>query len=611
MINWIDTYKRLAYSSHQLVTIAIDPDRLMDYPELREALKADGYQVWQAESALEARCLFELHMRGNVHNSILAAPKGYQPLPDITSEVHRVEIGFKQLFPMLAGSALKGITPAVLDKLSSIPLYEEQSHNQTLQFILEHYYHVDIHQGRTRHSRERLLSLLVAVLLSREPPHPPLLAYLEDLTYEVFEDLTAKELSAQRLLQFLQGKWTGYVHSAGGWIDFKEPSLLKTVNFLFITGALSPQKVTRDKYETFARELRPGVYFDEKEAMREELSALLTHMEEQYKVIQDQPEAWFELAPVASKAMLKALALEEPSMVDAVKATMLKINERFQQFLDRSYSGLFSRSGVRHPVTVTRILDYLKAQPMPRKALIVLDGMNFWQWELLTGAFRDAGMLVDTSATLAYIPSITLLSRQAIFRGGLPDWNTKNEREAALFKSYWQAQQVAPHKIAFERWGIHANFSVENLSSSITHLALVCTDLDEILHGNTIGNAQLRSSTLHWIENSRVLDLMRDLKDQDFTCFITSDHGNIEATGIGNLRQAEKVGAFSRSKRHLHFSNPVLRQNFTEQNPSLPFGIEGTSVYLKNAEAFTEKGTEVITHGGSHFWEVVIPLAQI
>jgi hypothetical protein len=149
------------------------------------------------------------------------------------------------------------------------------------------------------------------------------------------------------------------------------------------------------------------------------------------------------------------------------------------------------------------------------------------------------------------------------------------------------------------------------LSPEISVLGLVCNDLDDIMHGSVLGNAQLKTTTEQWIQKSKFVEIVSALKKNGFQVFITSDHGNIEATGIKNLTLKDKVGAISRGKRHLHFTNSILLKNFQEQNSTLQVGIKGLSVYLKGQEAFTNENTQVITHGGSHIWEVIVPFITI
>lgn len=135
--------------------------------------------------------------------------------------------------------------------------------------------------------------------------------------------------------------------------------------------------------------------------------------------------------------------------------------------------------------------------------------------------------------------------------------------------------------------------------------------MDDIMHGSVLGNEQLMASTLQWIQQSRIVEYIKALRLKGFKIFITTDHGNVEAMGIKNLKIKEKVGALSRGKRHIHFSNETMLANFREQNPGLVCGIKDNSVYLRQENAFTDQNVKVVTHGGSHLWEVLIPFGEI
>ena len=113
------------------------------------------------------------------------------------------------------------------------------------------------------------------------------------------------------------------------------------------------------------------------------------------------------------------------------------------------------------------------------------------------------------------------------------------------------------------------------------------------------------------IAKSKIINTIASLRSHGFKVYITTDHGNLEATGIKNLKLKDKVGSLSRSKRYIHFSNETMLANFREQNPLLTIGIKGNSVYLRQEEAFTDENSKIITHGGSHLWEVLIPFIEI
>jgi hypothetical protein len=139
----------------------------------------------------------------------------------------------------------------------------------------------------------------------------------------------------------------------------------------------------------------------------------------------------------------------------------------------------------------------------------------------------------------------------------------------------------------------------------------LCKDLDDIMHGAILGDEQLKVSTEQWIRKSGIVDLIQKLKASGFEVYLTSDHGNIQATGKRNLTSKEKFGTLSRSKRFAHFDNDVLLNDFISSNVDFAFGRRGSSLFLKDREAITVEGKQVITHGGSHIWEVLVPFVTI
>jgi hypothetical protein len=288
-----------------------------------------------------------------------------------------------------------------------------------------------------------------------------------------------------------------------------------------------------------------------------------------------------------------------------------RLNVGFQQFLTQKYEGLFTRSGLKKPYTVSRVLDYLAALNAPKTALIVLDGMNFWQWEMIAAILFKEKMRVEIDATFAFIPSITAFSRQSLLRGGKPDILQDNSKESTLFKEYWIQNGKQAHQIQYAKFGVNTPFQLENLSNTVEILGLVCNDLDDIMHGTTLGNRQLFSSTRQWLVKSRFPEMLKSLLAAGYTCIITTDHGNLEAQGNGQLRPNDKVGVSSRSKRHINFANRTLMDRFKSQQDMSRFGESGLSLFLKDNTAFTPKSTTVVTHGGSHLWEVIIPFIKI
>jgi hypothetical protein len=611
MSNWVDKFKNLVISSHKLHIIIADVDNLFEYAELRLAFENEGFNVISAKTDLAVRVQFELYVRGSQNKHLIIAPASYYPLPDIELVVHFNAISLQHLFPNLDAKAIKGLSFNALCLLSNIRRYEDLSHEKTLKFLLENLYSVDFDSLTTYKAKEKVLNALITVLLEKNGINPPLTKFLAGISRPYFPELVASGLTSTNLIKFIQDQWQSYVTIDVASLNFDEPLLNKSMGYLFAFEYIKPVKVSPEKYNTFPKPLKIGLYFDEQGHNDNELEGLIDYLKQQLDIIEDLPEQWFRIIQVLANAKLKYLLTNNDELRHSYNNLEHLFNSRFQRFVDNIYGSLFSLSGVRKPVVVSRILEHINANPAKRKALLVIDGMNYWQWSLLSKSLSDVGIRCSANASLAYIPTITAWSRQAIFKGDKPDLNADNSKEDRLFEAYWLKQGISSYQISYKKFGVNDPLKTGSLSDDITTLGLVCNDLDEIMHGAVLGNDQLKFSTLQWIEKSDIVNNIQELINLGFQIFITSDHGNIEANGVKNLTLKEKVGALSRGKRHLHFTNETLLNSFLEQNPNLAIGRKNLSIYLKNQEAFTTENKQVITHGGSHFWEVIVPFISI
>ena len=611
MINLNEKIKGLVYSSHKPNSIVYDEDNLFEYEDIRQTIEEDGYIIINAESSLDVRLKYELTIKNRDEKYLIVIPSNYQLLPDLMQNIYYRHLNLKKIFPNLDSGVIKGLSYNALCMLYSIKLYEELGYEKTIKFLLENLYAVNLDTLKSNKPKERLLSALIVVFLGKNHINLTIAEYLTKLAVPYFPELSSSILNRGRLLLFLNEKWLKFINNNDTYIDFEELILSKSMAHLFVFELMKPLKITQDRFESVSKQLRIGVFINEMEDNDRELSSLIEYCFEQQQIIEDSYEEWFSIIQVLAKAKIKELQTGDTCLKSQFAEIETKLNERFQRFIDNTYSSLFSLSGIKKPVLVTRILDYIKAQPNSKKALVVIDGMNFWQGLMLRNVLSANGMTVDTKTTMAFIPSITAWSRQAIFRGDRPALNEDNSQEELLFREYWKKNNYNPIGINFIKINLSKLYITPEIGTFTNILGIVCNDLDDVMHGIVLGNDQLKSSTEQWIKDNKVAELVNTLRSYGFKIFITSDHGNVQATGIKNLRINEKVGALSRSRRHLHFSNKEMLSNFLEQNPNLDIGIRDNSVYLKNDDAFITEGTKIVTHGGSHLWEILIPFMEI
>ena len=495
--------------------------------------------------------------------------------------------------------------------LSNIKPYEELSHDKTLKFLLENLYNVDFDTLTNSKAKERILNALITVLLEKNGINQPLTKFLSTITKPYFPALVTKGLTKINLVNFIQEQWQSLLDKGNSVLDFNESLLNKSLGYLFAFEYLKPVQVSPKKYESFAKPLKIGIFVDQQGHNDNELEGLIEYLKQQLEIIEDIADQWFKIIQIMANAKLKYLLSENEELKGSYQRIENSFNIRFQRFVDNTYGSLFSLSGVRKPVVVSRILEHINAKPAKKKALLVIDGMNYWQWNILGKALSNADINFTSNASLAFIPTITAWSRQAIFKGDKPDLSADNSKEAKLFATYWLNQGVPSFQIDFKKFSVNDPIAIESITPDTTVLGLVCNDLDDIMHGSILGNGQLKTSTEQWIVKSKIVNTISALKAKGFQVYITADHGNIEATGLKNLTLKDKLGALSRGKRHLHFTNETLLDSFMELNTSIEVGKKGLSLYLKKQEAFTTENSQVITHGGSHLWEVIVPFISI
>lgn len=611
MSNWIDKYKKLVISSHKQHIIIADQDSLFEYEELQQAFENDGFKLIKCKTALTVRLAFELQVREASAKYLIIAPSNYFPLPDIEMLVHFQALGLTKLFPNLDAKAIKGLSFNALCVLSNIKPYEELSHDKTLKFLLENLYNVDFDTLTNSKAKERILNALITVLLEKNGINEPLTKFLSIITKPYFPALVTKGLTKINLVNFIQEQWQSFVDKGNSELDFNESLLNKSLGYLFAFEYLKPVQVSQKKYGSFDNPLKIGIFIDQQGHNDNELEGLIEYLKQQLEIIEDIADQWFKIIQIMANAKLKYLLSENVELKVNYQRVENSFNIRFQRFVDNTYGSLFSLSGVRKPVVVSRILEHINAKPAKKKALLVIDGMNYWQWNILGKALSTGDINFTSNASLAFIPTITAWSRQAIFKGDKPDLSADNSKEAKLFETYWLNQGVPSFQIDFKKFSVNDPIAIESITPDTTILGLVCNDLDDIMHGSILGNGQLKTSTEHWIVKSKIVNTISALKAKGFQVYITADHGNIEATGLKNLTLKDKLGALSRGKRHLHFTNETLLDNFMELNTNIEVGKKGLSLYLKKQEAFTTENSQVITHGGSHLWEVIVPFISI
>ena len=283
------------------------------------------------------------------------------------------------------------------------------------------------------------------------------------------------------------------------------------------------------------------------------------------------------------------------------------INQSFQRHIDDVYYQQLITATA--PKVVHKIMPYLSRtyRVGQKLALVVVDGLSYWQYLLLRDVLTKESIKTNDNICYAWLPSVTQLSRQVIFKGSAPDRNYRQNpsNEEKLWRDYWYARN-------FEEW--HVMYAYDELASipeSVERLAYVTMRMDDDMH-SAHSMMQLYRDTEDWAVN--FIAIIRKILNAGFEIVLTADHGGVPSHAWGNLQPKEKAALYetgSRGQRHLIFNNQDTMRHFIDAHANdVPnWLVHGDSIVWRNNYCF---GTDdCITHGGSHMMEMLVPLITI
>lgn len=258
-------------------------------------------------------------------------------------------------------------------------------------------------------------------------------------------------------------------------------------------------------------------------------------------------------------------------------------------------------------------------------ALIVVDGLALDQWVTIRQFLQkqDANLVMRESATFAWIPTLTSVSRQSIFSGKPPLYfpssiNSTNSEEK-LWKQFWEGHGLSRLDVAYLR-GL-GDGDASNILDAAIHpgktkvVGLVVDKVDKIMHGMQLGSAGMHNQIKQWCHAGFLSALVGQLLDYGYEVWLTADHGNIQCDGKG--RPSEGVIAETRGERVRVYPTPELRAQVAG---AFPFAHEWHPVGLPAGyfplvacghEAFVSPGEVIVGHGGVAIEEVIVPLVKI
>lgn len=296
-----------------------------------------------------------------------------------------------------------------------------------------------------------------------------------------------------------------------------------------------------------------------------------------------------------------------------------KMDAEFVPWLRHAFGPLLLSSSAI-PLTVDKIAPFLagrvRSGEAERVVLVVLDGMGLAQWALIK---RSSGLQVaEGRACLAMVPTLTPISRQAIFRGSIPlyfpETLNHSDRDEEGWRKFWRDHGVPNAGVQY-RLVSGSGAGDPSLPGGLTALGMVIQATDKMLHSaNVLGDSQLMASLRTWLGYGYLRGLVEDANRLGYEVWLTSDHGNLETEPLGQVQEGLAVeGAGLRVRM---YGNPSLRDHSKVREgsivwdhvPGLPDRV--SPLFAPGRGAYFS-GDVRVTHGGLSMDEVIVPFVRV
>jgi hypothetical protein len=651
------------------LTVVADPDRLFSDAALLGELRNRGYDPVLVEDPVALRFVYETSYRPAWRRGegrslvVLWAGDGSakQALPyDVFDGARQskrlLNFGLADLLPGLVSGVVRGVQGEELDRLfDAVAKHSpgELGANATADFVLRHVYGVAPELIRTPVD-------LFVMLLRRHHQGVRLPPVIEERLLSLLRQETAlsswplERLVTDRsaFLTFLQERWGRFVvahlPTAESVADrpsfdappaipgpiaipFDHPDLRVYVDTLFLEGLLVPTRAVAQR-QVRGSWLAVGVAADAEEDQVAKLRALTESTAREVPDVSAGHRDWLAFAMRWAEwgALRWTLTAAATAPLSAgIEHLHELVERRFGEWAMSHFSALQALSYWPRAVMVHQVPRQLAHAWVPesgprRRALVVVDGLALSQWVVLRESL-PAGLqgAIDQAAAFAWVPTLTAVSRQAIFAGDAPLFFAGNllgnSREETLWRRFWDDKGrggAAVEYIRQKRDEADADFlpRVRQVADGprVTVLGVVLGTVDRMIHGAAIGSYGLHCQVRDWGRAGVFGELVTMLLEQGFEVTVTSDHGNVEAVGRGSPN--EGVVADERGERVRVFPDDVARATVASRFPAAVcwpgHGLPGTyrALIAPGLQAFVAEGARVVTHGGLSLEEVVVPL---
>ncbi len=647
------------------LTLVADPDYLVTEEDILQRLRERGFDILLFGDPVAFRFAYESKYRSkwdNGDSSIELAVVVHEEaanlrlLPyDIFQTDRKLSFGLGDIFPNLSYSVIKS-----LDRGDLEPLYRaylqytpgKLGDNATKDFLLSRVFDLDAELIQQP-------SDLLLVLLRRHYRGRPISKNLDQRFIQTlhqggrFEDWPLETIIQDReaFFSFLQERWPIFLkhittnkgvnireslttyelkYAGPANIPFDDEDVRVYIDTLFLDGLLQP--VTYPQVSKSVQQwITVGVRLDPEADHLRRLEGLIRSVETAIPIDDARYQDWFAFAHRWSELIVlwhETNVQKQSELEQQFYKVQKKVDTNFQAWVMKRYSSLHNLPPTP-PVMLHHIAhdiaQYIQTATKEKVALIIMDGLAFDQWIVLREVFsqQQLDLKFRENMVFAWLPTVTSVSRQSIFAGKPPLYYPESifntNKEATLWTQFWNDKGISQREVAYKK-GLGEGTSLSEIEELLSHpkirvAGFIIDKVDKIVHGMELGTAGIHNQVRQWATQGFMIGLLNLLLQNHFDVFITSDHGNIEARGCGQVSEGAIVDL--RGVRARVYSDKVLRAQAQKRFPDAiawpPFGLPENFLPLlaPNRSAFISEGKRVVGHGGISIEELIVPYVQV
>lgn len=618
MNSWRDTILNDFVPNVSKLTLVADPDCLLTEEKLALKLRERGFDLIEFNDPIEFRYAYESKYRliwdQGEHTDLVVILRlqntELDSLPyDLLGAGRKLSFNMGDLFPNMSYPVIEQLDRSLLDSLfeaqcKSLP--DRMGNNATKDYILRHVFGIaaelivnDVELLRTL-LRLHYGNLQLPLMLSERLIH-----VLKD--HQGFKDWPLSEIipDAEAFFYFLQERWPLFISRQGkenlvqeetsGYglkypglecLPFDHQDIKVYIDNLFLEGKLTPIEV--QDFEVDANSwIRSGIATSGgDDELR--ISRLFDLIKKGLPSQDARHSDWTAFALKWAELSSLVYCGEHPVYQTRLIEMGDTLNVAFATWLVNHYSSLMNlpptNPAMLHHVP-RRLVRDMEDSANGQVALIVVDGLSLDQWVTVRQILQkqNVHLMMRESATFAWIPTLTSVSRQSIFSGKPPLYfpssiNSTNS-EGKLWTQFWEGQGLSRLDVAYQR-GLGDGDAVDILDSIIhpgktKAVGLVVDKIDKIMHGMQLGSAGMHNQIKQWCQGGFLTSLVAQLLEYGYDVWLTADHGNIQCDGKG--RPSEGVIAETRGERARVYPSSELRSQVAA---SFPFAHEWPPIGL-------------------------------